>query len=133
MKLIKKTLKKLFFIMCGNDQNSPLVNILSKSKLKKQSRLKKIWVKMFWVFNNFAKNIKYISVLEIIDIDDDVIEVIVVMCSVIKWIAKTKKLKSNGYTKIYFFLISMCWKLVPPSFQSLLGEIVSHIHRFRAF
>ena len=101
--------------------------------MKKQSRLKKIWVKMFWVFNNFAKNIKYISVLEVIDIDDDVIEVIVVMCSVIKWIAKPKKLKSNSYTKIYFFLISMSWKLVPPSFQSLLGEIVSHIHRFRAF
>ena len=38
-----------------------------------------------------AKNMKYISFQGIINVDDDVIEVIGVIFSAIKWITKTKK------------------------------------------
>ena len=57
---------------------------------------------MFLSIINLAKNIKYISVLDFIDIDyDDIIELIVVISSVIKWIAKTKNDITRAHNNLF--------------------------------
>ena len=49
---------------------------------------------------------KYISFQDIINIDDDVIEVIGVIFSVIKWITKTKKKQQHGNVNISSVLLN---------------------------
>ena len=79
MEFIQKIYKTNFFIINKNAKNHHFVNIIwSENWNKKWSSLKLIWIKKLFFTVKLAKT-SYISVLDIPEIDENVIEVIAVI------------------------------------------------------
>ena len=74
-----------------------------------------------------TKNMKYISFQDIINIDDDAIEVIGVISSVVKWITKTK-IQQHGNKKISSVLLNFNILKTSPSQKFLFAKFVKAGH-----
>ena len=119
-------------IICKNHH---FLSILWDENLnKKWSSLNLFWIKKLFFFIKPAKDIKCISVLDLTDIDDDVVEVIIVIFSVIKWTTKEKRKNKVTWKFLFFLLISKSWKLAncespwPRHFSKL---VIREIEEFR--
>ena len=94
-----KGLKKMFFTIWKNTKNQHFANIpWDENWNKKWSSLNLLWMKSLFFIIKLAKNINYIFVLDITDIDDNVQFPVL-----FKWITK---IKWHGYIKIYFLLFN---------------------------